>query len=91
MAGGDGDVTLADGRTVPKNVFQQVGVGAKASGRSFGHGGAGGQIAWGDPESGISMAFVHNTFGPDAHPGKLVRDMEISDLASACAVPAAKL
>jgi CubicO group peptidase (beta-lactamase class C family) len=76
LAGDDGDVTLVDGRTVPKNVFRQVGVGAKASGRSFGHGGAGGQIAWGDPESGISMAFVHNTFGPDAHPGKLVRDME---------------
>ena len=91
LAGDDGDVTLADGRTVPKNVFRQVGVGAKASGRSFGHGGAGGQIAWGDPESGISFAFVHNTFGPEAHPGKLLRDMVISDLASACALRVAKL
>ena len=37
------------------------------------------------------MTFVHNTFGPDAHPGKVRRDMEISDLASACASPDARL
>jgi hypothetical protein len=35
------------------------------------------------------MAFVHNTFGPDAEPGSLLRDMVISDLASACALPPA--
>ena len=52
MAGDDGDVRLDDGSLVSKNVFRQVGVGAKASPRSFGHGGAGGQIAWGDPQSG---------------------------------------
>lgn len=44
LAGDDGDVTLSDGRVVSKNVFRQVGVGSKASGRSFGHGGAGGQV-----------------------------------------------
>ena len=52
MSGDDGEVRLDDGKMVSKNVFRQVGVGTKASTRSFGHGGAGGQIAWGDPESG---------------------------------------
>jgi len=30
------------------------------SARAFGHMGAGGQVAWGDPESGISFAFLTN-------------------------------
>ena len=37
---------------------RQVGVGAKASGRSFGHGGAGGQIAWGDPVTHKPWSFA---------------------------------
>jgi hypothetical protein len=52
VAGDDGDVRLDNGKMVSKNVLRQVGVGTKASSRSFGHGGAGGQIAWGDPQSG---------------------------------------
>jgi CubicO group peptidase (beta-lactamase class C family) len=62
----------------------QGGFGSKVSGGAFGHDGAGGQIAWGDPATGISMAFVHNTFGPEANPGRVARDMEISDLAATC-------
>lgn len=36
-------------------------IGGKASsGRAFGHDGAGGQIAWGDPETGISIGYTTN-------------------------------
>jgi CubicO group peptidase (beta-lactamase class C family) len=38
------------------------GFGRTASGRAFGHGGAGGQIAWGDPETGISVGYCTNGF-----------------------------
>ncbi|MBM3140318.1 MAG: beta-lactamase family protein [Chloroflexi bacterium] len=38
------------------------GFGAHGSSRAFGHGGAGGQIAWGDPETGLSVGFVTNGF-----------------------------
>ena len=45
------------------------GVGAKArlgwdvtSPRAFGHGGAGGQIAWADPDNGVSFCFLTNGF-----------------------------
>ena len=34
--------------------------------RAFGHNGAGGQVAWGDPETGLS--FVYLTNGLDRHP-----------------------
>jgi CubicO group peptidase (beta-lactamase class C family) len=38
------------------------GFGRIASARSFGHGGAGGQIGFGDPESGISLGYCTNGF-----------------------------
>jgi CubicO group peptidase (beta-lactamase class C family) len=38
------------------------GFGRTVSPRAFGHGGAGGQIAWGDPETGISVGYVTNGF-----------------------------
>ena len=38
------------------------GFGELASPRAFGHGGAGGQIAWGDPETGLSVGFCTNAF-----------------------------
>ncbi len=41
------------------------GFGHTGSPRSFGHNGAGGQIAWADPDSGISFAYVTN--GMDQH------------------------
>jgi CubicO group peptidase (beta-lactamase class C family) len=42
------------------------GLGRTVSPRAFGHNGAGGQVAWGDPESGLS--FVYLTSGLDRHP-----------------------
>jgi CubicO group peptidase (beta-lactamase class C family) len=41
------------------------GFGRSNSPRAFGHGGAGGQIAWGDPETGISFAYLTNGFDRD--------------------------
>src|SRR5579884_1767948 len=38
------------------------GFGRGASARAFGHGGAGGQIGWGDPETGISVGYTTNGF-----------------------------
>ena len=52
IAGDDTNVTLR-------------GFGAGCSPRTFGHNGAGGQIAWADPETGLSMGFV--TSGIDAN------------------------
>lgn len=60
------------------------GFGASASPRAFGHNGAGGQIAWGDPESGISFGFCTNGFGPWLETGRRVT--ELSTLAARCAV-----
>ena len=41
------------------------GFGKTTSGRTFGHGGAAGQIAWADPETGISFCYLTN--GVDAN------------------------
>jgi CubicO group peptidase (beta-lactamase class C family) len=38
------------------------GFGRTCSPRAFGHGGAGGQIAWGDPATGVSLGYVTNGF-----------------------------
>lgn len=38
------------------------GFGHTASGKAFGHAGAGGQIAWGDPATGISIGYCTNGF-----------------------------
>jgi len=58
------------------------GFGTATSARAFGHGGAGGQIAWGDPETGISIGYCTNGMGPWIETGRRVRDL--STLASAC-------
>ena len=48
---------------------------------AFGHGGAGGQIAWGDPETGISIGYVTN--GHDRNPLRQGRrGVAISSLAA---------
>jgi CubicO group peptidase (beta-lactamase class C family) len=44
----------------PERVYR--GFGHTGSPLAFGHGGAGGQIAWGDPETGLSFAFLTNGF-----------------------------
>ena len=59
------------------------GFGDGASPRAFGHAGAGGQVAWGDPETGISVGFLTNSFQQDE---KIqARSREIGTLAAACA------
>ncbi|HZU71844.1 MAG TPA: serine hydrolase domain-containing protein [Acidimicrobiales bacterium] len=64
------------------------GFGRTVSGRAFGHGGAAGQIAWADPETGLSFAYVTN--GIDPHPIRLARrGVALSSLAGACAPPSA--
>jgi CubicO group peptidase (beta-lactamase class C family) len=60
------------------------GFGHTQSPRTFGHNGAGGQIAWADPESGISFCYVTN--GRDRNPireGR--RGIGISSRAAVCA------
>ena len=42
------------------------GMGRTVSPRAFGHSGAGGQVAWADPTTGISFVFLTN--GLDRHP-----------------------
>ena len=67
------------------------GFGRVASGRTFGHGGAGGQIAWGDPETGISVGYCTNGFADWMTLGR--RLTAISSLAAKCApesVPSAR-
>ena len=73
VAGGDGHTALR-------------GFGGGTSARAFGHAGAGGQIAWGDPAGGLSLGFVTNGFAGDAEIAR--RTSRIGTLAAACA-PAA--
>ena len=58
------------------------GFGRTVSGRAFGHGGAGGQIAWGDPETGISVGYCTNGFVDALMIGR--RGTAISSLAGSC-------
>ena len=60
------------------------GFGRVASPRTFGHGGAGGQLAWGDPVSGISLGYVTNGFVDLQTLGRRVT--AISSLAATCAL-----
>lgn len=63
------------------------GFGRVASPRAFGHGGAGGQIAWGDPETGISLGYCTNGFVDWMSMGR--RITAISSLAAGCAIDGA--
>lgn len=58
---GLGVVIAGSGKYLPYR-----GMGTAVSPRSFGHQGAGGQLAWGDPGSGISFCLLTN--GLDANP-----------------------
>ena len=61
------------------------GFGHTGSERMFGHNGAGGQIAWGDPESGISIGYCTNGFDRDPiRQGR--RGVGISSRAALCAL-----
>jgi CubicO group peptidase (beta-lactamase class C family) len=69
VAGGDGQAALRGfGRTV--------------SARAFGHAGAGGQIAWGDPETGISLCYLTNGFADYLTMGR--RTTALCSLAGSC-------
>jgi CubicO group peptidase (beta-lactamase class C family) len=71
LAGGDG---LANYR----------GFGKTNSALTFGHGGAGGQIGWADPATGISLGYCTNGFDRnDLRQGR--RGVAISSLAAVCA------
>jgi CubicO group peptidase (beta-lactamase class C family) len=53
---------------------------------AFGHNGAGGQIAWADPESGVSFAYCTNGF--DRNPiRQAARGVSLSERAALCARP----
>ena len=57
------------------------GFGKTGSPRRFGHNGAGGQLAWADPDSGLS--FVYLTNGIDAHPiRRAKRGVALSSIAA---------
>ena len=59
------------------------GFGHTNSAESFGHGGAGGQIAWADPATGISIGYCTNGF--DRNPIRQARrSVGISSRAAAC-------
>lgn len=70
IAGGDGHA-------------YERGFGRTCSPRAFGHGGAGGQIAWGDPETGISVGYCTNGFTDFMNQAR--RITAISSLAGNCA------
>lgn len=55
--------------------------------RAFGHGGAGGQTAWGDPDTGISLGYCTNGFVDYITLGRRVT--ALSSLAAGCAIEAA--
>ena len=59
------------------------GFGRRSSPRAFGHGGAGGQIAWAEPATGLSFACVSNGLITDARRIEQF-EVEMSDLATAC-------
>ena len=60
------------------------GFGKTGSPRMFGHGGAGGQIAWADPDSGLSFGYTVN--GLDQHVIRQARrGVALSSIAAECA------
>jgi CubicO group peptidase (beta-lactamase class C family) len=59
------------------------GFGHTGSPRMFGHNGAGGQIAWGDPDTGLSFAFCTNGFDRNAI-RQARRTIALSTRAAAC-------
>ncbi len=62
------------------------GFGRTVSPRTIGHNGAGGQIAWLDPDSGLSFAFITNGLDRHAFRGPR-RGAALSSLAGRCAEP----
>ena len=57
--------------------------GGATSPRAFGHGGAGGQVAWADPATGLSFVFLTSSFDND-FVRNVHRDAIVSRLAAGC-------
>ena len=78
---GLGVVIAGDG---PEKVYR--GMGQRVSARAFGHQGVGGQLAWGDPQTGLSFCLLTN--GLDVNPIRSARfGSSVNNRAGAC-VPA---
>ena len=101
LATGTGEVrnTLPDPLGVPANrsiglflagddgLSHMRGLGRTVSPMAFGHNGAGGQLAWADPATGLSFGYTTN--GYDEHEVRQPRrDTAISSLAALCTTPA---
>lgn len=63
---------------------REGGWGTKLSPTAFGHSGAGGQLAWADPETGISFGYATNTHIPAGR--QAIRTQELCDLGAVCAL-----
>ena len=77
VAGPDDDAVLEIGETgitVPARAFggHVAAFGGHVSERAFGHGGAGGQSAWADPDSGLSFCLLTNGMTRD-----VLRDFDL--------------
>jgi CubicO group peptidase (beta-lactamase class C family) len=59
--------------------------GQASSPRAFGHAGVHGQVAWADPETGLSFAYCTNGIDTDVVK-EAVRGLRLSDLAAGIAV-----
>ena len=101
LATGTGEVrnTLPDPMGMPANrsiglflagddgLSNMRGLGRTVSAMAFGHNGAGGQLAWADPATGLSFGYTTN--GYDEHEVRQPRrDTAISSLAALCTTPA---
>lgn len=62
------------------------GFGRGVSPRTFGHDGAGGQLSWADPVSGLSFAYLTNGYDRDVL-REARRRVSLSSRAAACALP----
>lgn len=60
----------------------RIGSGA-TSARAFGHGGAGGQVAWADPDTGVSFVFLTSSFDND-FVRTIRREATVNELAARC-------
>ena len=77
------------GKTLPAKLFRQGGFGYSNSPRAIGHDGAAGQVAWGDPASGLSFSWLTNTFTKQGQ--DQMRIVKLSTLACSTLLPGANL
>ncbi|MFZ0665955.1 MAG: serine hydrolase domain-containing protein [Acidimicrobiales bacterium] len=80
----DAPANLTFGLVVNGQVGARRGFGERASAAAFGWGGAGGQMAWADPRTGISFCFLTNGLDADLERGR-GRVSDLSTIAAALA------